>query len=344
MDKDFSSRAEIVKHEIEQFRRWCGWPRSTILEKLGIASSSYYRWRDARDEATEPQKASSANAILASERQAIVAYALKHPNLRHRELAWKMIDEDIAYVSPSSVYRILVEENLINRHEHREEPQIEGRGDKPTSPNERWQVDIRYVKVASRDHYLLVFIDEYSRYIPHYELLRFMDGGTVALEAQKVFDTLKEEKKPIIQSDNGSCFISQDFARVLKRCGVGHHRIYPHCPEQNGLIERANRTIGEELEQYTYDDYSSAKDVITGIINWYNHKRLHSAIGFVTPADKHNGRAEQIIKERQRKLERARELRRTLNQKEISYNKEISLKKRSGVGANPAKKSGFQRA
>lgn len=315
MDKSSSARAAIVKQEIEHFRRWCGWPQRTTLGKLGIAASSYYRWRVMDEGDVTTHRVPSAHTLLPSERRAVIEYALRNPNLRHRELAWRMIDEDVAYVSPSTVYRILVDEGLIRQRYRDEDRRTEDAvGDKPTRPNERWQVDIRYVKVEGRNHYLLVFIDEYSRFIPHYALLRFMDGRTVALEAQAALDTLPGGVKPIIQSDNGSCFVSRDFARVLKACDVGHHRIYPHCPEQNGLIERVNRTIGEELEEHTYDDYGSARDVITGIINWYNHKRLHSAIGFVTPADKHHGRAEQIIKERQIKIERARAQRRKIRQ------------------------------
>ena len=41
------------------------------------------------------------------------AYALKHPGIRHRELAWRMVDEEVAYLSPSTVYRILKVENLV---------------------------------------------------------------------------------------------------------------------------------------------------------------------------------------------------------------------------------------
>jgi transposase InsO family protein len=313
MDTEPCDRAAIVKEEIEQFHRWCGWRQRKTLRNLCIAPSSYYRWRSGRRETDLSPRAPSAHAILPSERRAVIDYALRYPNLRHRELAWRMIDEDVAYLSPSTVYRILAEEGLIRQRQD-EERRAEEKGDRPTSPNERWQVDIRYVKVENRKYYLLVFIDEYSRYIPHHALLRFMDGGSVALQAQAAFDNLQEDKKPIIQSDNGSCFISWDFARVLKACDVGHHRIYPYCPEQNGVVERVNRTIGEELEEHHYDDYGSAKDIIAGIINWYNHKRLHSAIGFVTPADKHYGRAEQIIKERLRKLERARALRRLAHQ------------------------------
>jgi putative transposase len=50
---------------------------------------------------------------LSEEKQAVIAYACKHPELRHRELTWRLVDEDVAYVSPSTVYRILREAELV---------------------------------------------------------------------------------------------------------------------------------------------------------------------------------------------------------------------------------------
>jgi transposase InsO family protein len=44
--------------------------------------------------------------------------------------------------------------------------------------------------------------------------------------------------KPEIRSDNGSGYIWKEFKTVLKENGLGHHRITPHCPEENGLNER----------------------------------------------------------------------------------------------------------
>ena len=50
---------------------------------------------------------------LEAEKEAVRGYACRHTELRHRELAWRMIDEDVAYLSPSTVYRILRESNLV---------------------------------------------------------------------------------------------------------------------------------------------------------------------------------------------------------------------------------------
>jgi len=51
---------------------------------------------------------------------------------------------------------------------------------------------------------------------------------------------------PVIQSENGSAFISMDFYTVLSNNGLTHKRIHPRTPEENGIVERANKTVGEE--------------------------------------------------------------------------------------------------
>jgi hypothetical protein len=61
----------------------------------------------------EPSPPVSPYEALSEEKQAVLAYARKHPELRHREMAWWMVDEDVAYLSPSTVYRILKEANLV---------------------------------------------------------------------------------------------------------------------------------------------------------------------------------------------------------------------------------------
>ncbi|MEM3844453.1 MAG: DDE-type integrase/transposase/recombinase [Candidatus Parvarchaeota archaeon] len=80
-------------------------------------------------------------------------------------------------------------------------------------PDERWQVGIMYVKVKGRFFYLIIFIDEYSRYIVHHSLMASMDSNSVSLEAQKAIENLSKDSLsfPVIQSDNGSASISLDF-------------------------------------------------------------------------------------------------------------------------------------
>ena len=83
------------------------------LKSLGISPTSYYRWL--REEAwakalpSEPIRPVQVFEALPEEKEAVIDYSLKHPEIRHRELSWRMIDADVAYLSASTVYRILRE-------------------------------------------------------------------------------------------------------------------------------------------------------------------------------------------------------------------------------------------
>ena len=105
------------------------WSLRQILKVLEIAVSTYHRWRkDCSKGAPKKPRSSPGNLYeaLPAERQAIVEYALTHPQVRHRELAWRMLDEGICAVSASTVYRVLAEENLVCRWNRR--PRIKGTG------------------------------------------------------------------------------------------------------------------------------------------------------------------------------------------------------------------------
>ena len=113
---------ERVHEEVELTKRRSGWPAGKTLAALGVSRRTYYRWvrEKARSKASqsksspaEPPRPTQAYEALSEEKAAVREYALKHPELRHRELAWRMVDEDVAYLSPSTVYRILKVENLV---------------------------------------------------------------------------------------------------------------------------------------------------------------------------------------------------------------------------------------
>ena len=96
------------------------------------------------------------------------------------ELAYAMIDEDYAYRSTSSVYRILKKHDLITAWKRVQwAPPKQQRA---TRPDERWQTNLMYVKVKKRFFYLIIFIDEFSRYITHHALMASMDSSSVSLE------------------------------------------------------------------------------------------------------------------------------------------------------------------
>lgn len=313
-----------LQHEVQTLvkatQERSGWPARRTLAALEIAPGSYYRWLssaspDRAAGAASPPGGRSIYEVLPEERRAIVDYALKHPQVRHRELAWKMLDDGVCAVSSSTVYRVLREANLVCRWKPREKRKGSGHPAAPTRPDQLWQTDIRYTKVGSRNYYLLSFLDACSRYVVHHELLTSMDGLSVSIAAAAAIETLPEGVRPVIQSDHGSGFIAGEFAKTLAGCGVGHTLIRPHTPTDNGLIERYHRTIGESIEEHELEDFTTAQAVITGIIEHYNHVRLHSSLNFLRPVDYYRGDPETLLAQRRRKLQQARELRKQENLK-----------------------------
>lgn len=307
----------MIVAEVARTQERSGWTVGRTLQALEVSRATFYRRRRALKERGDTvTKPVAVHAITAEERAAVVAFKLKHPELRHRALAWTMVDEDVAYLSPSSVYRILSEEGLLEPWQRKQR----GTGRKPSRldrANQLWQTDLRYVKVMDRTYYLLVFLDVFSRFVPYWELLRWMDGETVSLAALAALEALPQEARNgvTIQSDNGSAFVSADFARVLREHEVGHVRIHPHTPEQNAFVERVLRTLGEPLHEDELASFHQAEAAMGEILEWYNHHRLHSAIGYVTPAAMHFGQGERIQEERRAKLAAARHRRKERNLK-----------------------------
>ena len=152
-------------------------------------------------------------------------------------------------------------------------------------PNEKWQTDIMYVKIRNRFFYLVIFIDEYSRYIVHHNLLTSMDGDSVSMEAQAGIEKLRKDSiaEPVIQLDNGSSFIAMEFRMVLKQNSRTQKLIRPHTPEQNGIVERANKTIRESPVPVILTDYKRGICEMSRIIEYYNGNRRHSSLNFLTP-------------------------------------------------------------
>ena len=312
-----------VHATVQQTKTRSRWPARRTLTALGIPARSYYRWLREEAWAKSPPAAVrpvQALEALEEEKVAVRAFACRHTELRHRELAWRMVDEDVAYLSPSTVYRVLRESNLVcpwRRRSKRRREEVE----KAQRPNERWGTDLMYVRIGVGQYYLVTFLDEYSRYLVHWELLTDMRGASVSLAAE---GALKKEKHswegkdvrpPEIRSDNGSCYLSREFKIVLREQGLTHQLIKPHCPEENGLVERSNRTLREALEETEFGSRQEAEEQLARIIAWYNGALLHSALGFLRPVEYYRGEPEQLHAARRTKLIQARHRRRERNLK-----------------------------
>lgn len=239
------------------------------------------------------------------EKDAITTYYMKHPLEGYRTLTFMMLDEDVVAVSPSSTYRVLRDAGLLDRTNRKSSKKGTGFV-QPTSPHQHWHVDIAYINCWGTFYYLFIIVDGFSRYIVHWDIrpaMKETDVEFIIQEAREKFPGVT----PRIISDNGPQFIARDFKSFIKLTGMTHVRTSPFYPQSNGKCERVIRTVKHEgIRPASPEDLDEAIAAVTKCVDHYNNERLHSAIGYITPTDKLEGRAQQIFAERDRKLEEAR--------------------------------------
>ena len=234
-------------------------------------------------------------------------FALAHPRMGYKRLAWLMVDEDVAYLRPYQVYQILAEHNLLRRRQRPEREELR-KPPGPGHPNEIWHVDIMYVRIKGRWYYLVDILDGYSRFLVHWTLNRTMGADTVTLTVQEALERIEEREpgEPKIVHDHGAQFLSAEWRSFVE--GVGVEDIFTRVahPESNGKLERLHRTHREEgLGDEEPDSYYQALELMEGWVYYYNYKRPHSALNYLCPADYYYGDPETRLAEREEKIAQA---------------------------------------
>ncbi len=278
---------------------------------LGITASKFYDWRCRYGLANEHNARVPREWWLEEwEKAAIVNFHAEYPREGYRRLAFMMLDANVVAVSPSSVYRVLKDAKLIKSHNSK--PSLKGTGFvQPLRPHEHWHVDVSYINVAGTFFYLCSLLDGCSRFIVHWEIRETMTEADVETIIQRAREQYPDARPRII-SDNGPQFIAKDFKEFIRLCGMTHVRTSPYYPQSNGKIERWHRSLKSEcIRPGVPLSLADARRLVTNYVNYYNTTRLHSSIGYVTPADKLAGRDPAIFAERDRKLVVARERRQT---------------------------------
>lgn len=303
-----------ARDEIVDFVRY--WSKKTKISRkqfvhwLGISKGKFYDWRKRYGKVNEHNGLIPRDHWLDDwERAAILDYHERHPLEGYRRLTFMMLDEDVVAVSPSSTYRVLRDAGVLDRWNKK--PSRKGTGFvQPEGPHKHWHIDIAYVNVASTFYYLCTVLDGYSRAIVHWEIRESMEESEIEIVLERAREQYPEVKPRII-SDNGPQFLARDFKAYLRLTGMTHVRTSPYYPQSNGKIERYHRSIKSgALRVQNPGSVEAARKVVDAFVKKYNEVRLHSALGYVTPMDKMNGRETQIWAERDQKLEAARERRR----------------------------------
>jgi len=280
-----------------------------FLTWLAISPNRYYDWKRRYN---NPNKHNSmipkSNWLLSWEHEAIKEYAKLHPLEGYRRLTYMMLDADVVTVGPSSVYRVLLNADLLN--EKNVKPSKKGTGFvQPTRPHQHWHSDISYINIACTFYFLISILDGYSRYLIHWELRETMKEEDLEITLQRAHEKFPEAKPRII-SDNGPQYIANDFKLFIRQMEMTHVNTSRNYPQSNGKQERFHLILKKESIRQAYlNDLESAKNKLQEYIKYYNEIRLHSAIGYIAPLDKLLGNEENIFKSRKLKLTLATEKR-----------------------------------
>ncbi len=271
------------------------------LSKLGIARSTYYRWRQEQPDSRNRKR--PWNRITPDEEDRILAVAREFPELSSRQLSVWITDNADFAVSESTVYRILRREGLVKRPEVQ---LVAGKEyhTKTTRPHQMWATDASYFRVVGWGYYYLVTVmDDYSRFILTWKLQRDMSANSLievvqeAVDATGMTDVPVEDRTKLL-SDNGAGYVSKTFRDYLHLVGIRHILAAPFHPQTNGKLERYHQSIKREVNQLPYEAPSHLDKAIADFVEYYNYRRYHKALGNVTPADVLYGRREQILQRR----------------------------------------------
>ena len=304
-----------VRDEVVDYVRY--WADKTdikatkMVKWIGIARSKFYDWRSRYGKLNEHNAWIPRDFWLTDwEKQAIIDYYLNHPLEGYRRLTYMMMDADIVAVSSSSVYRVLKNADLLDRWNRKTSKKGTG-FHQPLKAHEHWHIDISYLNICGTFYYLCSLLDGFSRYIVHWEIRETMKESDVEIILQRAREKFPDAKPRII-SDNGPQFVAKDFKEFIKVSGMTHVKTSPYYPQSNGKLERYHRTIKSTcIRVNTPLSLDDAQRIVTDFVDHYNNRRLHSAIGYITPIDKLEGRAEMIQIQRDAKLAAARETRKS---------------------------------
>jgi transposase InsO family protein len=285
-------------------------PVRPMLRRLGIARAKFARWTASYGALPTPHgPVPREHHLTEAERDGILAFHERHPCNGYRQLTYMLLDAGEVAVSPASVYRVLKAAGRLDRWTRT--PSKKGTGfEQPTYAHAHWHIDFTYVNIAGTFYYLCAILDGWSRYLVHWELRESMTTAAVTTILQRARERFPDARPRMI-SDNGPQFIARDFRDFIRVSGMTHVRTAPYYPQSNGKLERWNQTLKvTTIRPEAPTSLEDARRHVTRFVTQYNAERLHSAIGYITPADRLAGRSAVIWATRDARLEAARAARR----------------------------------
>lgn len=295
--------------------------KAQLIEIIGVAKGKFYDWEKRFGKANEHNALIPRDHWLSpTEKQNILDFHAKNPLEGYKRLTYMMLDDDVVAVSPSTVYLVLKRAGVLDRKNQK--PSKKGTGFvQPLKAHEHWHCDVSYINISGTFYYLCSILDGFSRSIVHWEIKDAMKETDIELIIQRAMEKYPNVYPRLI-SDRGPQFIAKEFKSFIRQIGMTQVWTSPYYPQSNGKIERWHREIKTHcIRPKAPATVEEARKLVEDYVNHYNNKRLHAALGYITPYNKLIGKADEIFEKRDCKLAEARELRKQFRQLEREQKK-----------------------
>jgi len=283
----------------------------SACDALAVPRASFYRWRD-RDSQKNNYRPAPPLALADEERKGILdtLHEERFVDQAPREVYSALLDEGIYLCSVRTMYRILEENQEVRerrnqlRHPNYKKPEILA-----TAPNQVWSWDITKLKgpVKWTYYYLYVILDIFSRYVVGWMVAHREKSAL----ARKLIEQSCEKQgiqpdQLIVHADRGPSMTSKPVALLLADLGITKSHSRPYVSNDNPYSEAQFKTMKYRPDfPERFGSIEDSRSFCHGFFRWYNMEHYHSGIAFLIPEDVHYGRAEQIIKEREKILKMA---------------------------------------
>jgi transposase InsO family protein len=276
---------------------------------IGVSGRTLIRWRQQGGGQDQRQGPSDvpANKLSDQERQQVLAVANSAPfrDLSPKQIVPQLADQGIYLASESTFYRVLKEHAML-AHRQASKPAVTHRpkAHVATGPCQVWSWDITYLKTSVKGlfFYLYMVLDVWSRKIMAAQVFaeESMEHSAMLVAEACAFHGVKAEEL-VLHSDNGGPMKGATMLATLHNLGVTPSFSRPSVSNDNPYSEALFRTMKyrPEYPSRPFETIEQAQSWIDQFVFWYNTRHLHSAIRFITPDDRHYGREQAILANRQ---------------------------------------------